>query len=202
MESTNEEFRAFIFALYADYRAGSPTKSLTMLELLDKLDGENNWINNLGCWTQREDPQVLALTATIFNLQSQLAQLKGQYGSIQALIAKSTVPNPTETKLQKPPPRKSGEPEIIEYKGFTWMWCDKCFNGTWNRTHVTSEHVAGVGKRNRHRQPPLDDATKNTPAAAPQANLAQASPPLPIDDSPPPPAQANMATSSATLDFI
>jgi hypothetical protein len=124
MESTNEEFRAFIFALYADYRAGGPTKSLAMLELLDKLDGEYNWINNLGRWTQREDPQVLALTATISNLQSQLAQLKGQYGSIQALIAKSTVPNPTETKLQKILPRKSGEPEIIEYKGFTWKWCD------------------------------------------------------------------------------
>jgi len=88
MEASNEEFRAFIIALYADYRAGGPTKSLTMLELLDKLDGEYNRINNLGRWVKREDPQVLALTATISTLQSQLSTLKGQYLQENLLIPK------------------------------------------------------------------------------------------------------------------
>jgi hypothetical protein len=76
MEASNEEFRAFVIALYADYRAGGRAKSYTMLELLDKLDGEYNRINNLGRWIKREDPQVLALTATISSLQSQLSTLK------------------------------------------------------------------------------------------------------------------------------
>jgi hypothetical protein len=130
----SKEFRAFVIALYADYRAGGCTKSLTMLELLDKLDGEYNRINNLGCWIKHVDPQVLALTATISNLQSQLSTLKGQYSSLQAFIAKSTLPPPTPTptaiKLQKPPPKQPGEPEIIDFKGYTWKWCDKCFDGT------------------------------------------------------------------------
>jgi hypothetical protein len=207
MEASNEEFRAFIIALYAEYRAGGHAKSLTMLELLDKLDAEYNRINNLGRWTKREDPQVLALTATISTLQSQLSTLKGQYGSLQALIAKTisstnaNTPTPTVTKLQKPPPKHPNDPEIIEFKGYTWKWCDKCFDGTWNRTHVTSEHVAGVGKRHRRREPPPSD-NKNAPAApVPQANIAQAPPP---DDtlSPPPTAHANIATVSSILDFI
>jgi hypothetical protein len=63
MEVSNEEFHAFISALYADYRAGGPTDSLTMLEKIDKFDGEYNRINNLGRWVKHEDPQVLALTA-------------------------------------------------------------------------------------------------------------------------------------------
>jgi hypothetical protein len=123
MEASNEEFRAFVIALYADYRAGGRAKSYTMLELLDKLDGEYNRINNLGRWIKREDPQVLALTATISNLQSQLSTLKGQYGSLQALVARSTLPSPpapTPTpiigKLQKPPPKQNSEPEIQEFQ--------------------------------------------------------------------------------------
>jgi hypothetical protein len=180
MEASNEEFRAFVIALYADYRAGGRTKALSMLELLDKLDGEYNRIYNLGRWTKRIDPQVLALTATISSLQSQLSTLKGQYGSLQAFVAKSTLPpstpTPTATKLQKPPPRKPGEPEIIDFKGYTWKWCDKCFDGTWNRTHVTSEHVVGAGKSKRHHQPPPNDATNNhLTTTTPQANLADTS---------------------------
>jgi hypothetical protein len=38
MEASNEEF--IFIALYANYRAGGRTKALSMLELLDKLDGE------------------------------------------------------------------------------------------------------------------------------------------------------------------
>jgi hypothetical protein len=105
--------------------------------------------------------------------------------------------------LQKPPPKTSGEPEIIEYQGFTWKCCDKCFNGTWNCTHITSEHVAGIGKCNRRRQTPSGDTTNNnTPATTSQANLAQVPVPLPNDDSPLPPAEANIAASSSTLDFM
>jgi hypothetical protein len=92
-----------------------------MLELLDKIDGEYNRINNLGHWIKHEDPQVLALTATISTLQSQLSTLKGQYGSLQALVAKTMLPGPTPTmtptgtKLQKPPPKLPDAPGIIEF---------------------------------------------------------------------------------------
>jgi hypothetical protein len=88
-----------VISLYADYRAGSRTKALTMLELQDKLDGEYDRIYNLGRWTKRADPQVLALTATISNLQFQLSTLKGQYGSLQAFIAKSALPPSTPRQL-------------------------------------------------------------------------------------------------------
>lgn len=75
------------------------------LELLDKLDAEYNHINNLRRWVNKEDPQILALTATISNLQSQLSHLKGQYGTLQSYTAKTKVPTPptpeTMTKLQK-----------------------------------------------------------------------------------------------------
>ena len=40
MEASSEEFRALIIALYAEERAGGPAMSLTILELLDKLDGK------------------------------------------------------------------------------------------------------------------------------------------------------------------
>ena len=136
-------------------------------------------------------------------MQSQLSTLKRQYGSLQALVAKtssstgSTTPVPTITKLQKPPPRQPNDPEIIEFQGLTWKWCDKCFNGTWNRTHITTEHVAGIGKRNRRRQPSSNE-TNNNNNSAPQANVAQVPPPDDTSST----VQANIATSSSTLDFI
>jgi hypothetical protein len=40
MDAPNEEFRTFIINLYTDYRKGGPTKQLSMLDLLDKLDTE------------------------------------------------------------------------------------------------------------------------------------------------------------------
>jgi hypothetical protein len=109
-----------------------------MLELLDKLDAEYNRMNNLGCWIKKEDPQVLALTSTISNLQSQLSSIKTQYASLQALFAKTKsppTPLPTQTKLQKPPPKQPDESEITTFQGLVWKWCDKCFGGSWNRTH-------------------------------------------------------------------
>ncbi len=178
MEASNEEFRAFVIALYTDYRNGGPTKNITMLELLDKLDAQYNRINNLSCWIKKGDPQVLSLTATISNLQSQLSFIKNKYGSLQALIAKTTstnppTPSPTQTKLQKPPPKQPDAPEIITFQDLVWKWCDKCFGGSWNCTHITSEHVPRIGKCNRHRQTSTNnnDANNNN-TNSPQANLA------------------------------
>jgi hypothetical protein len=61
----------------------------------------------------------------ISNLQSQLSNLKGQYGSLQSYIAKTKSPaTPTPepmSKLQKPPPKQATDPEIIDFKGFTWL---------------------------------------------------------------------------------
>ena len=112
MDAPNEEFRAFVINLYADYRKGGATRSLSMLDLLDQLDLEYNRINNLGRWTKKEDSHVLALTATISTLQSKLSSLQTQYSSLHALIAQpSPTPTPTpKERLQKPPHRQSGDP--------------------------------------------------------------------------------------------
>jgi hypothetical protein len=185
-----------------------------MLDLLDQLDLEYTRISNLGRWIKKEDSQVLALTATIASLQSKLSSLQGQYSSLHALFAQSILtPTPkTQDKLQKPPPRKPSDPEITTFNGLVWKWCDKCFNGSWNHTHITSEHVAGVGKRNRRRQDGNNNNNSNgnnqeTPPATnnapiPQANLVQ----LPTsNDSTPTPTdnQANItALSSPSLDFL
>jgi hypothetical protein len=155
MEASNKEIHVFVIALYTDYRKGGPTKNITMLELLDKIDAEYNRIDNLGHWIKKEDPQVLALIATISNLQSQLPTIKNQYGSLQALLAKTkspTTPSPTQTKLQKPLPKRPDEPEITTFQDLVWKWCDKCFSGSWNRIHITSKHVPGVGKCNQRHQ--------------------------------------------------
>jgi hypothetical protein len=174
-----------------------------MLELLDKLDGEYNRINNLGRWTKHENPQILALTATISTLQSQLNSLKGQNSTLQSFIAKTKtppIPNPSDsTKLQKPPPKKEGESEIIEYKGYTWKWCGKCFDGSWNRTHVTSEYVIGAGKRNHHHQ--YDSDSKKIPM--PAANLVETQSGItPTTDASDDAANQANLSSSSTLDFL
>jgi len=78
-----------VMTLYSDYHAGGPTKNLSMLDLLDRLDLEYTRINNLGWWTKRKNQQILALTATISNLQSQLSAVKSQYSCMQALLAKT-----------------------------------------------------------------------------------------------------------------
>jgi hypothetical protein len=220
MDASNEEFHAFVIALYTDYRNGGSTKNLTLLELLDKLDAEYNRINNLGRWIKKEDPQVLALTTTFSNLQSQLSTIKGQYGSLQALIAKSTTPTPitplpTTVKLQKPPPKQSSDPEITTFQDIVCKWCDKFFGGSWNRTHISSEHVSGIGKRNRRHQKLTnnDDANNTTPTNnnnnnnnnSPQAHLAQSSSSDNNNNSTSDsssPIEANIATASLSLVFI
>ncbi len=106
MDASNDEFRIFVTNLYTDYRKGGPTQSLTMLELLDQLDIEYKCLTGLGRWAKKEDTQVLALTATISSLQSQLSSLTTKYCSLQALIAQPS-PSPTppaKEKLQTPPP--------------------------------------------------------------------------------------------------
>jgi hypothetical protein len=214
MNAPNEEFRNFIFTLYADFRNNGPTKSLSMLQLLDKLDLEYTRINNLGCWIKKEDPQVLALTATISNLKSELSSIKHQYGSLHALLAKSTSatplqaspPLPTQTKLQKLPPKQPTDPDIVTFQNIIWKWCDKCFGSSWNRTHITSEHVPGIGKRNRRRQATTNNNDENNNNAnnnSPQAHLAQAPP---VDNTTVSDSsstnQANIAAASSSLDFI
>jgi hypothetical protein len=214
MDAPNEEFRNFIFTLYADFRNNGSTKSLSMLQLLDKLDLEYTRINNLGCWIKKEDPQVLALTATISNLKSELSSIKHQYSSLHALVAKNTsttplletTPSSTHTQLQKPPPKQPSDPEIVTFQNVVWKWCDKCFGGSWNRTHVTSEHVPGVGKRNHHHQNTNnnnDENNNNSNNNSPQANLAQPSPSDTTTTSDSSPTnQANIAAASSSLDFI
>jgi hypothetical protein len=135
MDAPNEEFRTFVINLYADYRKGSPTSSMSMQELLNQLNMEYNRINDLGRWVKKDDSRVLALMATISTLQTQLSSLKNQYSSLHALIAQKTpTPTPTPTpptngKFQEPPLRKEGELEITEHNGYVWKCRDKWFNG-------------------------------------------------------------------------
>jgi hypothetical protein len=132
--------------------------------------------------------------------------------TLQALIAKtSTTPlpqQPQHEKLQKPPSRKDGEPEIVEFQGCTWKWCDKCFGGSWNRTHVSAEHVPAKGKWNCTHQPAVHnnvDVNNTTPTNnnnTPQANLAQTLSPASVETLLPAPA-ANIAINvSFNLDFV
>jgi hypothetical protein len=105
-----------------------------------------------------------------------------------------TTPTPTTSgKLNKPPARKEGEPEIIEFENRTWKWCDKCFGGTWNRTHVTADHQPGLGRNKNRRKP---DTTPETPKTT-LANTTLS--PLPTPST----IEAHMAaTSDYNLDFI
>jgi hypothetical protein len=209
MDAPNKEFRNFVMTLYTDYRKGGPTTNISMLELLQQLDSEYNRIINLGRWLKKDDSQVLALTTTISTLQLQLSSLTTRYNSLHALVAQSSVlppPIPGKEKLQKPPAKKPEDPEITTFNGLVWKCCDKCFNGCWNRTHVTSKHVAGVGKRNRRRQPPPNaNNNYNNDKNTPQAQLAAIPPPTPSDsESPAPPTvQALVATDYLSgLDFL
>jgi hypothetical protein len=205
MDAPNDEFKSYVTYLYTDYRNNGPTKSLTMLQLLDKLDIEYKPIHTLGRWERKQTSEILALTATISALQSELSSIKSNYAMLAKANSSTTPQNNTgnpQLKLEKPPTRQPGTPEITEFKGLTWKWCDKCFGGSWNRTHVTAEHQPGIGKRNRRRNQPSG-------ATNPQANLAQtpasnASNTPPTDSMPSETAtnlQSNIA-SSTTLDFM
>jgi len=184
MEAPNEEFRAYVISLYSDYRNNGPTKSLSLLDLLDKLDLEYNRLQNLGRWTKKEDSQLLALMSSFESLQTKFSSLQTKYSSLQAQIASkisdNVLPPPSKPKLNKPPIKKPSDPEITEFEGYTWKWCDKCFGGSWNRTHITKEHQPGKGKSKNKKTPPpsqtgdqvkKSDITANI--ATTEVNLAQ-----------------------------
>ena len=122
-----------------------------------------------------------------------------QFGALQALVTKNTPTTPDKSlNLQKPSPRKDGDPEIIDYRGYTWKWCDKCFNGTWSCAHVTVDHVPGVGKKNKNRKPTPNADTNTIPK--PTANIAETV--IDASSADPPAPQANIAASASTLDFL
>jgi hypothetical protein len=130
-------------------------------------------------------------------LQGQFSSLQGRY---QALIASKDTPSPTPTptpppKISKPPPKKEGEPEIIEFENRTWKWCDKCFGGCWNRTHITEEHQPGKGRSKNRCQPSSTAPTNNINESQPNQPLT---PPTPQ-----PTIEANVATTSEyNMDFV
>lgn len=192
MDVPNEEFRAFIIALYTDYRKGGPTKHLSMVDLRDQLDTEYNRINNLGLWVKKDNNQILALTASLHHMKSQLSSLRTRYA---AFMASKDPPMPNPTKLNKPPPNKPGGPEIIDFKNRTWKWCGKCFGGSWNRTHITEEHQPGKG-RNKN---------KKTPVPTDDKDIIPQPPPTPTDEAnkATTPPEAHLAeTGTYDMDFL
>jgi len=121
IEAPNEEFCAVVLSLYSDYRNNGPTKSLSLLDLLDKLNLEYNRLQNFGRWTKKEDSQLLALMSSFETLQTKFSSLQTKYSSLQAQIASKisdNVPPPApKPKLNKPPVKKPSNPEITEFKG-------------------------------------------------------------------------------------
>jgi hypothetical protein len=101
----------------------------------------------------------------------------------------------------------------INNSGLVWKWCDKCYGGYWNHTHITSEHVPGKGKCNRQCQTPDNknnnnnnnpgNNNNNTNTTPPhQTNIAPLPPPSSNDASPSTP-EANIATNNSySLDFV
>jgi hypothetical protein len=200
MEAPNDEFKAFVITLYTDYRKDDPTSTLTMLELLDQFDVEYTRLANLGRWVKKEDNTMLALLSSLQTLQSKFTALHSDYIALQAQNQNNTKNN--RQKLNKPPPKKENDPEVIEFEGFQWKWCNKCFNGSWNRTHVTAEHQPGKGRsRNHQRQPPenssalLASSSSNTTDST-ASHLANIATSQPITESIP------SVSNSILLDFM
>jgi len=127
LDAPNEEFRHFIFQKEACFRRGGPTRSLSLLDLLDELDTEYTRIKNLGRWEKQEDPYVLALQSSFSALQANYSTLQKDYLSLKSQLTKKTPTN----NVQKPAKWKQGEPEVVELNGVIWKWCAKCFNGAW-----------------------------------------------------------------------
>jgi hypothetical protein len=67
---------------------------------------------------------------------------------------------------------KPSDPEITEFEGYTWKWCNKCFGGFWNRTHVTEEHQPEKGKSKNKKTPPPSQAEDQAKKSDITANLA------------------------------
>ncbi len=205
-QAPNDEFRSFVIALYSDYRKDGPTSKLPLLDILDQFDVEYTRLQNLGRWVKKENTQMLALLSSFQTLQSQFASLQSDYTALQAQTQNlarnnnNNNNNPNRQKLNKPPPKKPTDPETIEFEGYLWKWCEKCFYGSWNRTHITAEYQPGKGRsKNHQRQPPENSpamiATNaiSPPNASPQANIAL---------SPSAPEVPSNTPSSAFLDFM
>jgi hypothetical protein len=84
MEAPNDEFRAFVIALYSDYRKDGPTSKLSLLDILDHFDVEYTRLHNLGHWIKKENPQMLALMPSFQNLQAKFASLQSSFIALQA----------------------------------------------------------------------------------------------------------------------
>ena len=166
---SNDEFKAYIYRVYAEWRSGGPAKSWSILELLDNLDREYNRIRALGRWESDKNAEILALTAQLAIQSTQLANLTTSMALLSAtptaFQAPVTVISPSPRKSFEKPltPPAPGAPEIQKYKGKTWKWCGQCVQssrgGNWILTHITSEHRA------RDPTPQVSPATAN-------ANLA------------------------------
>jgi hypothetical protein len=184
---SNDEFKAFIFRIYDEYRNGGKAQSWTMLELLDRLDVEYNRIFSLGRWETGKNAEILALTAQIASLTQSMALLASPQNSN---------PNPNQQKKsEKPPhPPKPGTSEVIEHKGKTWKFCATCFQhkgGNWNQTHTTAEHKP---KNPLGRTPPTSPS--NVPSIPSPATSAPSTPIV---------ANANVAVTgnaSYAVDFL
>ncbi len=113
-----------------------------------------------------------------------------------ATKGKASIPgSPPRQKLTKPPTKKANEPEITEFEGRTWKWCDKCFRGSWNRTHITEEHQPGKGRKNKKSTPPNNDGKTSPPP--PQSPLPTSGSILPSKN------EADVASSSEfEMDFL
>jgi hypothetical protein len=199
LDAPNEEFRAFIYNKETDFRNNGPTRSLSLLDLLDQLDTEYTRICNLGRWNRQENPQVLALIANLNSLQANYSNLQKECVSLRSLVTSKDKPQPSTSN--KPPKWTPGQPEVKELNGTIWKWCAKCFNGAWTKTHVTSEHVRGRGRQSIHKTP-QDTNNGNSNAPIPQANLSTTS-----DITPAPTyseaLQANLSTENTfELDFM
>jgi hypothetical protein len=133
---------------------------------------------------------MLALMSSFETLQDKFSSLQSKYSALQAHITKksSDTPSPPKQKLNKPPSKKPDDPEVTEFEGYTWKWCDKCIWGSWNCTHITEEHQPGKGKRKNRRTPPPQDLPSPL-SPTPTANLAEA----------PSSSEANTASSSSAL---
>ncbi len=154
MDAPNKEFRAFFIHLYSGYWSGglqsnslclcfSANWTISITNSTTLVDGSNKMIYKSSHW--------------LHPFNSKFASLQGKY---QALVANkqpttpSTMPTPTTTqKLNKLPTKKPESPELIEFESRTWKWCNKCFGGCWNRTHITEEHQPGKGRSKNKKAP-------------------------------------------------
>jgi hypothetical protein len=173
LNCSNDEFKAFIFRIYDEYRNGGTAQSWTMLELLDRLDVEYNRIFSLGRWESGKNAEILALTAQIASLTKTMALLAPTENK-NANNNNANTDTPKKQRVEKPPNApKPGASEVLEYRGRTWKYCATCFKGSWNLTHTTAEHKP---KASLGRTPPTSPAnvpnvSPSTPST-PVANVA------------------------------